>query len=43
MVRSAKIATIEARDAERIGSLPASDRIQVMEALRQSLTQFLAG
>lgn len=34
IVRSAKIATIEARDAERIGALPPRDRPQVMAALR---------
>jgi len=39
LVRSAKIATIEARDAERIGQLSAGDRAGVMAALRQSLGQ----
>ena len=29
VVRPAKIATIEAREGERIGSLPAADRLQV--------------
>ena len=31
VVRTAKIATIEAKDAERIGSLPAEDRGQVAQ------------
>ncbi len=42
LIRSAKIATIEARDAERIGQLPASDRTQVREVLRRSLAQSMA-
>ncbi len=42
VVRSAKIATIEARDAERIGQLPLADRSPVAEALRGNLTQVLA-
>lgn len=37
VVRSAKIATIEAGDAERIGTLPLEDRTQVAEAVRSSL------
>lgn len=41
VVRSAKIATIEARDAERIGNLPPEDRPQVAEAVRGSLAQLL--
>ena len=41
VVRVAKIATIEGRDAERIGSLPVADRTQVMAALRGSLAQVL--
>ena len=41
VVRSAKIATIEARDAERIGQLPPKDRTEVVEALRTSLAQVL--
>lgn len=43
VVRSAKIATIEARDAERIGQLPPEDRARVTEALRGSLAPALAG
>ena len=42
VVRSAKIATIEARDAERIGCLPPKDRSLVAEAVRGSLAQLLA-
>ena len=42
VVRTAKIATIEASDAERIGCLPRVDRLHVMGALRSSLTQVLA-
>ena len=41
VVRSAKIATIEARDAERIGSLPAADRAQVARALRDAFAPAL--
>ena len=41
VVRAAKIATIEARDAERIGQLPPKDRTEVVEALRASLAQAL--
>jgi len=43
VVRSAKIATIEARDAERIGQLPPEDRLQVREALRGNIAQALTG
>jgi mRNA interferase MazF len=43
VVRSAKIATIEARDAERIGQLPPKDRTEVVEALRASLAEVLSG
>lgn len=43
VVRSAKIATIEARDAERIGQLPPKDRTEVVEALRASLAGVLSG
>ena len=39
MVRSAKIATIEARDAEPIGQLPPEDRGPVREALRRCFTR----
>ena len=41
VVRPAKIATIEADDAERIGCLPYADRLQITEALRGSLTRVL--
>jgi mRNA interferase MazF len=37
VVRTAKIATIEAGDAEQIGRLPENDQRQVSEALRASL------
>ena len=43
VVRSAKVATIEARDAERIGHLPPADRSRVAEAVLGSLAQLLAG
>jgi len=43
VVRSAKIATIEACDAERIGQLPPEDRALVQAALRQGLAQAPAG
>ena len=36
VVRTAKFATIEARDAERIGVLPASDRALVGSRLRET-------
>ena len=36
VVRTAKIATIEAADAEQIGRLPAADQGQVADALRAS-------
>jgi mRNA interferase MazF len=42
LVRSAKIATIEARDAEWIGHLPTRDRTHVTEALRRSLARVLS-
>ena len=42
VVRSAKITTIEVGDAERIGSLPPDDRLQVLKAVRGSLARFLA-
>ena len=42
VVRSAKIATIEVRDAERIGQMPPEDRAPVREALRQTLDRLLA-
>lgn len=34
VIRSAKIATIEAGDAEQIGTLPVEDRAQIAAALR---------
>jgi len=37
LVRPAKIATIEAGEAERIGQLPAQDRIQVAKYLASEL------
>ncbi len=43
VVRSAKIATIEARDAEPIGQLPPKDRTEVVEALLASLAGVLSG
>jgi mRNA interferase MazF len=43
LVRSSKIATIEARDAERIGQLPYQDRAQVAEALCAHLAKAVAG
>jgi mRNA interferase MazF len=42
LVRAAKIATIEAADAQRIGYLPGSDQPQVTQAIRQFLAQALA-
>ncbi len=41
VVRSAKIATIELRDVERIGALPLDDRTQIAEALRTNLKAVL--
>ena len=41
VVRSAKIAMIEAGDAERIGSLPFIDRRQVAEVVQGSLARLL--
>ena len=43
VVRSAKIATIEAGDAERIGSLRPNDRLLIVEALRKNFAQALVG
>ena len=43
VVRSAKIATIEAQDAERIGHLPPEDRTKVIEALRGNLASVFTG
>jgi mRNA interferase MazF len=42
VVRTAKIATIEAGDAEPIGRLPEADRQQVARALHESLGTILA-
>ncbi|MDE1149974.1 MAG: type II toxin-antitoxin system PemK/MazF family toxin [Azospirillaceae bacterium] len=39
VVRTAKIATIEAKEAERIGSLPAPDRVDVVRHLMLQLTR----
>ena len=41
VVRTAKIATIEASDAEQIGRLPVADQGQVVEALRASFAAAL--
>jgi mRNA interferase MazF len=38
LVRPAKLATIEAREAERLGKLPVSDRAAVRRYLRDRLT-----
>ena len=43
VVRTAKIATIKAQDAELIGSLPVADRTQVATALQTALASALAG
>ncbi len=42
VVRCAKIATIEARQAERIGTLPASDRRKVARRVRSVLGSLAA-
>jgi len=41
VVRLAKIATIEAHDAERMGRLAHADQLQVADALRECLGQVL--
>jgi mRNA interferase MazF len=41
LVRCAKIATIDARDAERIGVLPSADRVQVRRHLRRILAPLI--
>jgi mRNA interferase MazF len=41
IVRAAKIAAIEAADAERIGALPAADRTAVLAHLRSALARVL--
>ena len=38
VVRSAKIATIEARDAESIGYLPLGDRAQILALMQDALS-----
>ena len=43
VVRTAKIATIEAQHADRIGTLPEADRPLVASALRDSLAHALIG
>jgi len=42
IVRTAKIATIEAKEAELIGTLPAADRSKVAEHLRRVLSSVMA-
>ena len=42
VVRSAKIATIEAQDAEQIGQLPPEDRALIAQVLRGSIGQTLS-
>jgi mRNA interferase MazF len=42
LIRSAKIATIEAGDAQRIGRLAAGDQAQVKKVLRQCLVRVLS-
>ena len=37
VVRSAKVATIEARDAERIGYLPLGDRARILKLMQGAL------
>lgn len=41
VVRCAKVATIEARDAERIGTLPPADRKYVAQHMRKALGNLL--
>jgi mRNA interferase MazF len=42
IVRTAKIATIEAREAEPIGTFPAADRSKVAEQLRRVLASVIS-
>jgi mRNA interferase MazF len=42
IVRPAKIATIDARDAERLGTLPEQDRTEVARFLRSRLAALLS-
>jgi mRNA interferase MazF len=39
VVRTAKIATIEAKDAERLGTLPPADRLGVEDCIRGGLAR----
>ena len=41
IVRTAKLATIEARDAQRLGTLPPADRVAVSRSLRDWLAAAL--
>jgi mRNA interferase MazF len=41
IVRPAKVATIEARDAERLGMLAAADRTAISDYLREALAAIL--
>lgn len=41
IVRTAKVATIEARDAQRLGTLPSADRMAVSRSLRDWLAAAL--
>jgi len=41
VVRPAKIATIDARDAEPIGRLPSSEQVRIAEAIRAMLAPIL--
>ena len=41
VVRAAKIATINAPDAERVGCLPVAGRVQVVAGLRSGLADVL--
>ncbi|MEO9189359.1 MAG: type II toxin-antitoxin system PemK/MazF family toxin [Acetobacteraceae bacterium] len=43
IVRTAKVATIEASDADRIGRLPAPDRLQVARCIRSALRRAWEG
>lgn len=43
VIRTAKIATIDAKDAERIGHLPASDRSDVADYLAKRLASAIPG
>lgn len=43
MVRTAKVAVVETRDAERLGVLPQADRVGVAAGLRRHLIHALIG